>query len=126
MGNDNSQNHIFNFFPGPIHSARKLKTLSLLASRQKHTYLPNSQVWLNKLYFQISHSNVKKCLTIDIRDINDLGPGKFRTSAENSLEQNCYFNRSNTDARFKSYVAKRVRPYKLVFSIFEQNFDHHI
>ena len=48
-----SQTHIFNFFPGPIHSARILKTLSLFASRQKYTYLPNSKVWLNKLYFQI-------------------------------------------------------------------------
>ena len=118
-----SQTHIFNFFPGSIHSGRILKTLSLFASRQKHTYLPNSQVWLNKLYFQISNSNEKKCLTIDTRDVNDLGPGKFRTSAENNLEQNFYFNRNNADARFKSYVAKRVSPDKLVFSISDTNFD---
>ena len=118
-----SQTHIFNFFPGSIHSGRILKTLSLFASRQKHTYLPNSQVWLNKLYFQISNSNEKKCLTIDTSDVSDLDPGKFRTSAENSLEQNCYFNKNNTYARFKSYVAKRVSPDKLVFSISDQNFD---
>ena len=118
-----SQTHFLNFFPGSIHSGRILKTLSLFASRQKHTYLPNSQVWLNKLYFQISNSNEKKCLTINTRDLNDLGPGKFRTSAENSLEQDCYFNRNNTDARFKSYVAKRVSPDSLVFSISVQNFD---
>ena len=48
-----SQTHIFNFFPGLIHSSRILKMLSLFASRQKNTYLPNQQVWLNKLYFQI-------------------------------------------------------------------------
>ena len=51
-----SQTHIFNSFPGSIHSNRILKTLSLFASRQKQTYLPNQQVWLNKLYFQISNS----------------------------------------------------------------------
>ena len=118
-----SQIYIFNFFPGSVHSGRILKMLSLFASRQKHTYLPNNQVWLNKLYFQISNSNEKKCLTIDTRDVNDLGPGKFRTSAENNLEQNCYFNRNNRDARFKSYVAKRVSPDKLVFSISDTNFD---
>ena len=118
-----SQTHFLNFFPGSIHSGRILKTLSLFASRQKHTCLPNSQVWLNKLYFQISNSNEKKCLTINTRDLNDLGPGKFRTSAENSLEQDCYFNRNNTDARFKSYVAKCVSPDSLVFSISVQNFD---
>ena len=118
-----SQTHFLNFFPGSIHSGRILKTLSLFASRQKHTYLPNSQVWLNKLYFQISNSNEKKCLTINTRDLNYLGPGKFRTSAENSLEQDCYFNRNNTDTRFKSYVAKRVSPDSLAFSISVQNFD---
>ena len=123
-----SQTHIFNFFPGSIHSGRILKTLSLFANRQKHTYLPNNQVWLNKLYFQISNSKEKKCLTVDTRDVNDLGPGKFRTSAENNEEQNCYFNSNNTDARFKSYIAKRVSQDQLVFSISDQisdqNFGH--
>ena len=118
-----SQTYVFNFFPGSVLSGRILKMLSIFASRQKHTYLTNNHVWLNKFDFQISNSNKKKCLTIDIRDVNDLGPGKFRTSAENNLEQNCYFNRNNRDARFKSYVAKRVSPDKLVFSISDTNFD---
>ena len=82
-----SQTHIFNFFPGSIHSSRILKTLSLFANRQKNTYLPNQQIWLNKLYFQISNSKEKKCLTIDTRDVNELGLGKFRTSADNGEEQ---------------------------------------
>ena len=34
-----SQTHIFNFFPGSIHSSRILKTRSLFASRQKNTFL---------------------------------------------------------------------------------------
>ena len=62
-----SQTHIFNFFPGSIHNSRILKTLSLFASQQKNTYLPNKNVWLNKLYFQISNSQEKKCLTIDTK-----------------------------------------------------------
>ena len=89
-----SQTHIFNFFPGSIHSSRILKTLSFFASRQKNTYIPNKSVWLNKLYFEISNSKEKKCLTIDTRDVNDFGPGKFRTSADNGEEQICYFNRN--------------------------------
>ena len=44
-----SQTHIFNFFPGSIYSSRTLKTLSLFASRQKNTYIPNQQVSLNRL-----------------------------------------------------------------------------
>ena len=80
-------------------------------------------MWLNKLYFQISNSKEKQCLTVDTRDVNDLGPGKFRTSAENSFEQTCYFNKNNSDSRDKSYVTKRVSQEKLVFSISNQNFD---
>ena len=116
-----SQTHIFNFFPGSIHSSRILKTLSLFASRQKNTYLPNQQIWLNRLYFQISNSKEKKCLTIDTREVNELGPGKFRTSADNGQEQTCYFNRNKSDSHFNSYTAKRAFPDKLVFSIVKVN-----
>ena len=91
------QTHIFNFFPGSIHSSRILKTLSLFASRQKNSYLPNQQVWLNKLYFQIRNSKEKKGLTTDTSDVHELGHGKFRTSADNGEEQNCYFNRNKSD-----------------------------
>ena len=120
-----SQTHIFNFFPGSIHSGRILKTLSLFASREKNSYLPTNQVWLNKLYFQISNSKEKICLTIDTRDVNEFGPGKFRTNAKNSVEQNCYFHRNNTDSRFKYYLARRDHGNrdKLVFLISEHYFD---
>ena len=66
-----SQTHIFNIFPGSINNNRILKTLSHFASRQKQKYLPNHQIWLNKLHFQISNSKEKKCLTIDTRDVNE-------------------------------------------------------
>ena len=55
-----SQIHIFNFFPDSIHNSKILKTLFLFANRQKNTYLPNRQVWLNKLYYEISNSKEKK------------------------------------------------------------------
>ena len=83
-----SQTNIFSFFPGSIHSSRILKTLSLFASREKNSHIPNQQIWL-KFLIQISNSKKKKCLTIDTRGINELGPGKFRTNAQNALEQTC-------------------------------------
>ena len=119
-----SQTHIYNFFPGSIHSGRILKTLSLFASRQKNTYVPTNQIWLNRLYFQISNSQEKTCLTVDTRNINDFGPGKFRTRDDNAQEQHCYFNRSNTDSRFKCFLAKRVESEqdRTAFSVTEQNY----
>ena len=121
-----SQTHSFNFFPGSIQSSRILKTLSLFASRQKNTYTPNQQLWLNRLYFQISNSKEKKCLTIDTREVNELGPGKFRTSTENGTEQTCYFNRNKSDSHFSSYNAKRVSRDNLVFSIVKLNSDFNL
>ena len=119
-----SQTHIFNFFPGSIHSSRILKSLSLFASRQKNSYLPNQQVWLNKLYFQISNSKEKKCLTIDTREVNDLGPGKFRTSADNGEVQTCYFNRNKSDTYFNSFQLKRIFPEQPIrFSIVKSIFN---
>ena len=121
-----SQTHIFNFFPGCIHSSRILKTLALFASRQKNNYIPNQQVWLNRLYFQISNSKEKRCLTIDTREINEFGPGKLRTDAQNTLEQICYFNRNKSDLHFVSFIAKRVSPDNHVFYIHKLNLDFNL
>ena len=116
-----SQTHILNFFPGSIHNSRILKTLSLFASRQRNTYVPNKNVWLNKLYFEISNSKEKKCLTIDTRDVNDFGSGKFRTSANNGEEQTCYFNRNKSDTHFTSFFAQRTQAEPIRFSIVKPN-----
>ena len=90
--------------------------------------MPNQQVWLNKIYVQISNSKEKKCLTIDTRDVNELGPGKFRTSADDGEEQVCYFNRNKSDTHFTSFVAKRIlnRPQMLTFSVVKVNSDFNL
>ena len=62
-------------------------------------------------------------MIIDTREVNELGPGKFRTSADNGQEQTCYFNRNKSDSHFNSYTAKRAFPDKLVFSIVKVNSD---
>ena len=118
-----SRTHIFNFFPGSIHNSRILKTLSLFASRQKITCLPNKNVWLNKLYFQISNFQEKKCLTNHTRDFKEFGLGKFRTSADNGKEQACYFNRNKSNTHFTSFFARRTQAEPIRFSIVKQVFD---
>ena len=95
------------FFPGSIHSSSITRTLSLFAKRYKNTYVPVRNVWLNRQYFDISNSKQKQCLTIDMHDVNDLGPGKFRTQADNGMRQICYYNRNKTDASFNSFLATR-------------------
>ena len=102
-----SQSHIFNFFSRSVHSGTIQKTLSLFASKYKNSYLPTCNIWLNKLYFDISTSKQKQCLTVHTRDINDLGPGKRRTQADNGLRQICYCNRNKSDTSFNSFLVTR-------------------
>ena len=81
--------------------------MSLFANRYKNTYIPIRNIWLNRLYFDISNSRQKQCLTVNTRDVNDLGPGKFRTQADNRMKQICYINKDKTDTSFNSFVATR-------------------
>ena len=80
-------------------------------------------MWLNKLYFQISNSKNKQRVTIDTRDVNNLGPGKFRTSAENGEEQTCYFNRNKSNTHLAFFIAQRSQADPIRFSIVKPNSD---
>ena len=90
---------------------------------KKSTYLPNKNVWLNKLYFQISNSQERKCLTIDTRDVNKFEPGKCRTNANDGEEQMCYFNKNKGDTHFSSFLSQRCQAEPINFSIVKQIFD---
>ena len=74
---------------------------------------------MNGLYFEISNSSEKKCLTIDIRHANNLRPSKFRTGAENEKEQICYFNYNKKDRAFNIFLAVRKQTLtgEIIFSI---------
>ena len=59
-------------------------------------------------------------MTIDTRDIYDLGPVKFRTQADRDTEQICYYNRNKIDTSFNFLLAVRKETLsagKITFSI---------
>ena len=115
-----SQTKIFNFFPGSVQASSIIRILSSFCNRYGHNYIPHRDLWINQLYFEISNSTQKKCLTIDTRDIDDLGPAKFRTQTDNNKEQICYYNRNKRDTRFNSYFAVRKQTSsisEIIFSI---------
>ena len=68
-----SQTKIFTFLPGSVHTSSIQRTLSFFASRYSNNYITTRNIWINQLYFDISNSKVKQCLTVDARDVNDLG-----------------------------------------------------
>ena len=102
-----SQTKILNFFPGSVQASSTQRILSSFASGYSNNYLTTRNIWINKLYFDISDSKIKQCLTVDTRDVNDLGPGKFRTQTDSGTEQICYYNRNKKDTTFNYFLGKR-------------------
>lgn len=85
---------IINFFPGSVHATSIIRVLSSFASRYKHNYISQLNLWINRFYFEISNSKEKQCLITDTRDFHHLGPAKFRTQADSGTEQICHYNRN--------------------------------
>ena len=71
------------------------------------------------MYYKISNSRQKQCLIIETRDVNELGPAKFRTQVHNGTEQVCYYNRNKKDTCFNSFLVVR----KQTVSSLEINFS---
>ena len=93
--------------PGSVHSGSIIRTLATFANRYRNNYIPVRNVWINRLYFNMSNSRQKQCLTVDTPDVNELGPKKFRTEADNGTQQICYYNRNKTDTSVNSFLATR-------------------
>ena len=74
-----AQKKKFNIFPSSVPTSPLIGILSSFCSWYKYTYIPKRDLWINRLYFDMSNSTNEQCLTIDTRAINDLGPAKFRT-----------------------------------------------
>ena len=113
-----SQTKIFNFFLGSVHANSIVRILSSFTSRYKNASIPNRNIWINRLYFNVSNSKLKQCLTIDTGDANDLVPGKFRMQADSGTEQIRYYNRNKKDTSFNSFSATRKEssPSEINFS----------
>ena len=58
-------------------------------------------------------------MAIDIRDVNNLGPSKFRTRAKNDKEQTCYFNYNKKESVINRFLAIRKKHHdnEILFSI---------
>ena len=102
-----SQTKIFNVFPGSLQTSSVIKILSSYCSRYTYEYIPRRELWLTRSYFEISNSNKKQCLAIDMKHVNDLGPAKFRTGGENDKEQVYYYSYNKKDRAFNRFLAVR-------------------
>ena len=54
------QTKILNIFPGYLQTSSVIKILSSYCNRYTYEYIPHKDLWLNRLYFEISNSSEKK------------------------------------------------------------------
>ena len=71
--------------------------------------IPIRQLWLNRLFTDLANSHEKNCLTTDCGCINQNGPGRFRTKAENPEKQVCYFAKPNDDKFYNTFLSRHIK-----------------
>ena len=118
-----SQTKIFKIFPGSLQTLWVIKILSSYCNRYTYEYIPHRDLWVNRLYFEISNSSKKQSLTIYMRHVNDIGPAKFRTGAENDKKQICYYNYNKKGRAFNPFLAvrKQTSTDAIIFSTVNLN-----
>ena len=101
-----SQTKMFNIFSGSIQLSSILKIIMNNSNRETIFHISPRELCLNRLYFEISNRNEKFCFTIDCRNSNFIGRGKYRTKAEDPTTH--YFNQKKNDKVFNAFLAKII------------------
>ena len=93
-----------------------LKILTNSCNRDTIKYIPSRDLWINHLYFAIAYEKKYSCRTIDC---TKSGPTKYRTDAENNLEQTCYYAQKKKDRLYNKFLARNLNenPYDLTLTI---------
>ena len=79
---------------------------------QSKKYVPAHSLWLNRVFTDLANSHEKHCLTNEWGYINENGPGRYRSSAENPEKQVCYFNKPNDDVFYNTFISERIKGEK--------------
>ena len=90
-----SQTNTFDIFPVSVPHNTVAKIIQTNCILQSKKYVPTRSLWLNRVFTDLANIHEKHCLTIDCGYINKIGPGRYRSSADNPEKQVCYFNKPN-------------------------------
>ena len=104
-----SQANIYNILPAtvPFNSVKKI--LEGACIRKTNKYIPQSALWISRLFIELANQNRKVCLTLDCSNTNRDGPGRFSTEADNPETQSCYFNSAKDEQVYNEFVSQRIK-----------------
>ena len=104
-----SQTNIFNIFPASVPFNAVCKILQANCISRGKSYIPIRLLWLTRLFTELSNSHEKNCLAIDCSYVNQNGPGRFGTQAENPEKQVCYFEKPNDDKFYNTFLSRCIK-----------------
>ena len=98
--NDSSQTNIYNIFPAtvPFNNVKKIQEGA--CTRKTSKYIPQSALCIRRLFIELANRNEKVCLTLDCSNTNRDEPGRFRTKADNS---------ANDEQVYNQFVSQRIK-----------------
>ena len=76
---------------------------------QTKKYVLVRYVWLYRVFTDLANSHEKHCLTIDCSYLNEKGPGRYRSQANNPEKQVFYFNKPNDDEFYNIFISERIK-----------------
>ena len=65
-----SQINIFDIFPASVSLAHVRRILESVCIRKTRKYIPQSVLWISRLFTELANSNDRVCLVLDFSDIN--------------------------------------------------------
>ena len=104
--------NIFNIFPASVSLASVQKILGVCI-RKTRKYIPQSALWISRLFIELANRDDRVCLTLDSSGVNKDGPGRFRTEAGKLDFQTCYFNLANDEKAYNEFVSKQINESEL-------------
>ena len=100
--------NIFNIFPASVSLTSVWKILKGFYVRKTRKYIPQSTLWISKLFIELANWDDRVCLTLDCYGINKDSPGRFRTEADKPDFQTCCFNHANDEQAYNEFVSKQI------------------
>ena len=74
-----SQTNVFDNFPESVPLISVQKTLEGACIRKTRKYIPQSALWISRLFIKLANRDDRACLTLDCSGINKDSPERFRT-----------------------------------------------
>ena len=104
-----SQTHIFNIFPSIVTCSTVAKILQSNCRQTTKKYVPAGTMWLNRVSTDPGNTNERHCLRIDCSGVNENGPGRYRTEADDPEKQVCYFNKPRNDELYNIFISNSTK-----------------